>query len=214
MPRDVRTRRLTRPSSADERGSGAGVAPPTLVSLLAHTTRLVDLLPPLHQHALDVTGGSRSLLFEHNPRNGVMQATSGFGLDAFPTDPWAPAPNEAAIVSDAFARGAPLVVADADHDMPDLASRLRARAALLLPLGRGDDRVGMLAIGFSGAAPSSLRNEVAPMADAFLMALELTRLRQRDELQRDLRLLLHEFAQSLSATLQLAAGLDIFCQGA
>ncbi|OFW16524.1 MAG: hypothetical protein A3F69_01535 [Acidobacteria bacterium RIFCSPLOWO2_12_FULL_66_10] len=52
------------------------------------------------------------------------------------------------------------------------------------------------------------------MADAFLMALELTRLRQRDELQRDLRLLLDEFAQSLSATLQLAAGLDIFCQGA
>ena len=87
MPQDARTRRLTRPSSAAERSSGAGVAPPTLVSLLAHTTRLVDLLPPLHQHALDVTGGSRLLLFEHNPRNGVLQATSGFGLDAFPTEP-------------------------------------------------------------------------------------------------------------------------------
>jgi two-component system NtrC family sensor kinase len=72
----------------------------------------------------------------------------------------------------------------------------------------------MVTIGFSGAAPSALRNEVAPMADAFLMAIELTRLRQRDELQRDLRLLLDEFSQSLSATLQLAAGLDIFCHGA
>ncbi|HEY3044593.1 MAG TPA: ATP-binding protein [Vicinamibacterales bacterium] len=214
MPEDARTWRTSRPSSADERSGGTGVAPPTLVSLLAHTKRLVDLLPPLHQHALDVTGGSRLLLFEHNPRNGVMQATSGFGLDAFPTEPWAPAPDEAAIVSDAFARGTPLVVTDADRDMPDLASRLHSRAALLLPLGSGDNRIGMVAIGFAGAAPSALRNDVAPMADAFLMAIELTRLRQRDELQRDLRLLLDEFSQSLSATLQLAAGLDIFCHGA
>ena len=72
----------------------------------------------------------------------------------------------------------------------------------------------MVAIGFSGAPPASLGTDVAPMADAFLMALELARLRQRDELQRDLRLLLDEFAQSLSATLQLTAGLDIFCHGA
>src|SRR5712691_1825569 len=214
MPRDAHSRRMTRPSSAEERSGRAGVAPLTLVSLLTHTTRLVDLLPPLHQHALDVTGGSRLLLFEHNPRNGVLQATSGFGLDALPTEPWMPAPDEAAIVSDAFTRGTPIVVTDADRDMPELASRLHARAALLLPLGRGDDRIGMVAIGFSGAAPSSLRNDVAPLADAFLMAIELARLRQRDQLQRDLRLLLDEFSQSLSATLQLAAGLDIFCHGA
>src|SRR5437763_3803985 len=214
MAQDVRTRRLSGPSSAGERSIGTGVAAPTLVSLLAHRTRLVDLLPRLHQHALDGTGGSRLLLFEYNPRNGVMQATSGFGLDAFPTDPWGPAPHEAAIVSDAFVRGTPLVVSDADRDMPDLASRLHARAMLLLPLGRPDNRIGIVAIGFNGAAPSSLRHEVAAMADAFLMAIELTRLRQRDQLQRDLRMLLDEFSQSLSATLQLAAGLDIFCHGA
>src|SRR5436305_14265222 len=117
MPHDVPTRRLRGPSSADERSSGTAVVAPTLVSLLAHRTRLVDLLPPLHQHALDVTGGSRLLLFEYNPRNGAMQATSGFGLDAFPTEPWDPPPHETAIVSDAFARGTPLVLADAARDM-------------------------------------------------------------------------------------------------
>jgi PAS domain S-box-containing protein len=187
---------------------------PSLVSLLAHTPRLVDLLPQLHQHALDVTGGSRSLLFEHNHRNGAMQATSGFGLDALPTDPWTPTPHEAAIVSDAFARGTPLVLTDADREAPDLASRLHARAALLLPLVRADERIGMLAIGYAGAPPASLGSDVAPMADAFLMALELARLRRRDQVQADLRLLLDEFAQSLSVTLQLTAGLDIFCHGA
>ena len=59
-----------------------------------------------------------------------MQATSGFGLDALPTEPWVPAPDEAAIVSDAFARRAPLVVADADrrHARPRVASA-RARGA-------------------------------------------------------------------------------------
>jgi len=185
-----------------------------LVSLLANTERLVDLLPSLHQHAIDVTGGSSLLLFEHNPRNGVLQATSGFGLDAFPADPWIPAPNEAMIVSGAFTRGTALVVADADRDMPDLASRLGTRAALLLPLVRADDRLGVVAIGFSGPAPSSLGPDVAPVADAYLLAIELARLRQRDQLQRDLRLLLDEFAQSISATLQLTSGLDIFCHGA
>jgi PAS domain S-box-containing protein len=219
MIRDAYSWRPGRPSGAEappDGRTGARSATPTrpLVSLLAHTRRLVDLLPPLHQHALDVTGGARSLLFEHNPRNGAMQATSGFGLDTLPTDPWAPAPDEAALVSDAFRRGAPLLVADADRDMPDLASRLAARAALLLPLATAGERIGMVAIGFAGPAPASLGNDVAAMADAFLTAIELTRLRQRDDLQRDLRLLLDEFSQSLSTTLQLSAGLDIFCHGA
>src|SRR5262249_27731338 len=42
----------------------------------------------------------------------------------------------------------------------------------------------------------------------------LFHLRQSDELERDVRTLLDEFSASLSATLNLAAGLDIFCHGA
>jgi PAS domain S-box-containing protein len=189
------------------------MAAPSLISLLAHTRRLVDLLPPLHQQALQVTGGSRSLLFEHNPRNGCMQATSGFGLDELPSEPWAPGPDEAAIVSAAFARGMPVTVMDLGRSMPDLASRLKTPAALLLPLGRADEPVGVVAVGLAGAAVTSAE-DVMPVSDAFLTAIELTRLRRRDQLQRDLRTLLDEFAQSLSATLQLATGLDIFCHGA
>jgi len=99
-------------------------------------------LPELHQHALDVTGGSCSLLFQHNPRSGGLQATSGFALDVLRTDPWLPGPDEAALVAEAFARGVPTLVADADRQAPDLASRLNAHAALLLPLARGSERVG------------------------------------------------------------------------
>src|SRR5262249_62343382 len=44
--------------------------------------------------------------------------------------------------------------------------------------------------------------------------LRLGPFRQREELQRDVRELLDEFGASLAATLNLAAGLDIFCYGA
>ena len=202
------------PSSHEgNQGPTAEAASPPLVSILAHKKRLVDLLPPLHRQALDVTDGNRSLLFVHNPRDGSLQAMSGFGLDASPTDPWAPAADERAIVAVAFARGTPLVITDADRDMPDLASRLGARAAVLLPLASGNERIGMVTIGFSNRAPASLGDDVPAVADAFLPAIEIARLRQRDELQRDLRLLLDEFTRSLSGTLQLAVGLDVFCHG-
>ena len=127
---------MTRPAPGPATG-GTGTAPRPLMSLLAHSTTPTDLLPHLHQHALDVTGGSRSLLFQHNPRNGALQATSGFGLDALRTDPWLPGPDEATLVADAFSRGVPTLVTDAHRQTPDLAGRLDARAALLLPLVRG-----------------------------------------------------------------------------
>jgi hypothetical protein len=172
------------------------------------------LLPHLHQHALDVTGGSCSLLFQQNPRNGALQATSGFGLDALP-EAWQPGPEEASCVAEAFERRKPTIVADAPRQTPDLASRLNARTALLLPLLRGTERVGLLAIGFAVAPPAlDIANDAAEAGDAFMAALELIRLRQAEEMQRDVRELLDEFSASLSATLNLTGGLDIFCHGA
>ena len=194
---------------------GADLAAPPLVSLLAGTSRLIDALPQLHQYAIDATGGSCSLLFEHNPRNGVMQATSGYGLDALQADPWIPGPGEAMLVNGAFGRHAATLVADADRQAPDLASRLGTCSALLVPLVQDAERIGMLAIGFlEPPVATAAWGDGSEVADAFVTALELFRLRQRDELQRDLRELIAEFSSSLSATLNLAAGLEIFCHGA
>ena len=47
-----------------------------------------------------------------------------------------------------------------------------------------------------------------------MTALELFRLRQNEEVQRDLRELLNEFELALGATLNLSAGLEIICLGA
>ncbi len=187
--------------------------PRPLASLFAHSAKATDLLPHLHQHALDLTGGVCSLLFQHDPRQPGLQATSGFGLDALRTDPWTPGADEAAVVADAFARRAPVAVADAARQTPDLANRLGTRAALLLPLQRGSERIGLLAVGFQ-AAPGAVDERAVEAADTFLAALELLHHRQASDMQRDVRELLDEFTTSLSATLNLAAGLDVFCFGA
>ncbi len=203
MPRETRNR----PASS--------TASRPLASLLAHSTTPNELLPHLHQHALDVTRGSCSLLFQHNPRTGGLQATSGFGLDTLRTDPWLPGPDEATLVADAFARRVPTLVADTTRQTPDLAARLETGAALLLPLVRRGERVGLLVVGFDHPpSAADVDGDVVEAADLFMTALELFHLRQGEELQRDVRALLEEFTASLSATLNLAAGLDIFCHGA
>src|SRR5262245_38933210 len=101
MSRNTQTRRLTRPVSRATTGGPerrtVGADPTSLVSLLTRTPRLLDLLPQLHQLALDAAGGTRSLLFERDARSGVMQATSACGLDVLRTDPWVPEPEEAAV---------------------------------------------------------------------------------------------------------------------
>jgi PAS domain S-box-containing protein len=186
-----------------------------LASLLAHSLKATDLLPQLHQHALDVTGGTCSLLFQRNPRNDTLQPTSAFGLDAFRMDAWLPDPPESAIVRDAFVRRRPLLVQDAPRQMPDLAGRLATRTALLVPLVRAGQRLGVVGIGLPSPPPGTdLEHRGVEVGDAFITALDLIHLRQAEEMQRDVRELLDEFTAGLASTLNLAAGLDIFCFGA
>src|SRR5436305_10265639 len=154
MPPDVRSTGSLRPAAATD------TAPRALVSLLAGAGRPADVLPHLHLHAVERVGGRCAILFRHNPRNGVLQATSGFSLDALRTDPWQPLGDEAAIVQNAFKDGAPVLVSEADRRMPDLAGRLGTASALLFPLARDADRVGLLAVGFEHA-PMSLPDDVA-----------------------------------------------------
>jgi signal transduction histidine kinase len=217
MSRETRTGRLTHPASSMRAGApGDAVAvAPSLLALLAGRSGLVDLLPHLHQHAIDVTGGVCTLLFEHNPRNGSLHATSGYGLDELRTDPWIPGPAEASIVARTFATREPTFVADVAREMPDLGARLGTPSARLVPLARGDERIGLLAVGYRQPLDSApMSADASTAADAFLTALELNRLRLRDELQRDLRDLIDDFSAGISATMNLTAGLEIFCLGA
>src|SRR5262245_51589403 len=97
MPRDkIRT--------ADQEPPAASARPASRspFSLLASAGRPGDLLPHLHFYAVERVGGRGAILFRHNPRNGVLQATSGFNLEMLRTDPWQPLGEEAIIVQSAF----------------------------------------------------------------------------------------------------------------
>ncbi len=100
----------------------------------------------------------------------------------------------------AFDRRAPTLVTDATRQTPDLAARLGTTSALLVPLTRGGERLGLLAVGFAAPPAASDIGETLEAGDAFVTALELMRLRQGVDLQRDVRDLLGEFSASLSAT--------------
>src|SRR5262245_57461535 len=167
MSRNTSTSRLTPPSGQIPARTQDPTSLP-LISLLAQSARPTDVLPRLHQFALQVTGGSCSLLFEHNPRNAVLQATSAYSLDELVTDPWVPSDAEAALVSEAFVRRAPTFVSDVVHQMPDLSERLKTPAALLVPLVRGSERSGLLVIGFTNAPDADVVSHgVADVPDIF-----------------------------------------------
>jgi len=218
MPRDERYERRA-PSSTrlTQPGPGAGTVPApaaSLVSLLANAGRPTDVLSHLHLQAVERTGGRWSILVEQNPRDGTFQATSAFKLETLRTDPWEPDGEELAIVNAIFDGGLPVFIGDVESRLPDLAARVGPGAVLLLPLTRAGVRVGLLVIGVDSLPASDAPEDAVEIADAFVAALELVQLRQRTVLLQDLRALLQEFSDGLSATLSLAAGLDIFCHGA
>jgi two-component system NtrC family sensor kinase len=186
-----------------------------LISRLAHAARLTDVLPDLHQHALQVTGGSCTLLFEHNPRSGLLHSTSGYAVDELNTDAWHASDAEDALIAATFARGSQTLVVDLPRQMPDLALRINTPSALLLPIARGDVRIAILVVGFDRAPEVRRVTEgLEELRDMFLTALEICRLRRHEALQRDLRELLEELAAMLATSMQLDRALEYLCQRA
>src|SRR5262245_8983126 len=117
MPGHVRTGR------ADHVASAVSAGVPTarsLISLLARSPEPNELLSALHEHALEVTGGVCSILFQHNPRNGLLHATSGSGLDSLRVEAWTPDSAEASLIDSKFDGQSAVLVADADRLAPDL----------------------------------------------------------------------------------------------
>jgi signal transduction histidine kinase len=183
--------------------------------VLAHASRPGEVLPRLHQRALDITGGSCSLLFERNPRTAILQATSALGVDGFGTEPWHPGPDENAVIREAFRRRQPTLVGALEHHMPELAIRLASPSALLFPLVRRHEQVGLLVVGFKASPQSGvLPSGAAEISDGFLTTLELFRSRHNDRLFSGVRELLDELVSGLPSTLNLSAALDRLCEQA
>ena len=187
--RSTRTGRLSPISAAPGCGDGPP-RHPAAGTLLARATRWRRCCPSCISMCSTMTGGVCSLLFEHNPRTGAMQATSGYGLDALPTDPWMPAPPEA----DSWP-GVLATVADIRRGCRPTGCRSCRRGSAPRRDAAAARRGTRSASGCSRSGSPAARGRgftadgLAPIADAFVTALELFRLRRSDELQRDLRAL-------------------------
>jgi signal transduction histidine kinase len=195
--------------------NAAGVAVPSLLSLLTESHSRHAALALLHERALEIARGQCSLLFELNPASGHLQATSGAGIEALNAEAWTPSRDEDRFVAEAFTSRAPLRVADLPEQMPLLHAHLDTDAAVLVPLLADARRVGMLAIGIpphAHAAADAIENSDIPAG--FVLALELARLRQREELGHEVRDLLDAFADRMSSSLDLAAALEPLCTAA
>lgn len=192
--------------------SAARVAAHSLLTLLAEGGSRHAALALLHERALQVTAGTSSLLFEPHPASGLMQATSGSGLEALPTEPWRPRGDEATLIADAFAGRRATSVTDLAENMPLLYERLGTDRAILLPLMKESQRVGLLTVGLPAGSVHDLADVIASDVPAgFLIALELARLRQREDFEHDVRELLNAFSATLSSTLDLAGALEPLC---
>lgn len=187
----------------------------TLARVLARHARMADLLPHLHEYAVETAAGRASVLLQVHPRTGQLHPTSAFGLEYLPTSPWLTDGDAARIARQAMQVDAAAWLRDLPSQFPELAGRLQTRHALCVPLTGLDTALGVLVLGMDTESPLlDIAARLAPVADAFVLALERQRLQRDADLQRELRALMHDFSERVSATLALRPGLEIFCDGA
>ncbi len=60
----------------------------SLFQALTATDRLSELLPVLYQHAVTAVGGRSCILFQFARTGGTLQATSAYGVEHLPSQPW------------------------------------------------------------------------------------------------------------------------------
>jgi C4-dicarboxylate-specific signal transduction histidine kinase len=186
-----------------------------LARVLARHARMADLLPHLHEYAVDSAQGRCSVLLQTNPRTALLHPTSAFGLDYLPTSPWLTESDDVRLAETAIGSDGPVVARNLRSRHPELAQHLGTRHAVLLPLVGLEEPLGIVVIGVD-TEPSTrgLEDTFTPVADAFVLALERNRLQRDADLQRDVRVLLQDFSQRVSSAFNVRAGLEIFCDGA
>src|SRR5205807_9412673 len=130
----------------------------SLLEALSTTDRLSELLPLLHQQAIDAVGGRSSIVFQFDPTGEWLQATSAFGIDGLPTEPWL---ASGGLVPHALFRdGRPMLVGDLARSVRGVADCLNTSSAVLVPLVHVDGRIGVLAIGCDGTPGADLLRDV------------------------------------------------------
>jgi signal transduction histidine kinase len=186
----------------------------TLVEALAATDQLGELLPVLHYRALAAVRGHSSILFQFDRAREWLRATSAFGVDQLPLDPW----PGSALPKSLFDEGKPIFVQELSRAARELGHELghdlRASEAVLVPLKHLRDPVGVLAVGCEESVSETQLSEIASVGHALMLAIDRARAARDVDLQVGLRNLLQDFSRTVSSSLILAPALETLCAGA
>ncbi len=180
-----------------------------LFQALTTTDRLNDLLPLLHHHAILAVKGSGSILFQFSRSGEALRATSAFGVDHLPPDPW----PVRQVPDSLFHDGRPLFVPDLQRVVRGVSQYLDSASAVVVPVAYMDDSLGILIVGSKSAPSPEQMRDVGSVGHAFAIVLERTRVASESDLQFQLRNLLQQFSRTVSAK-TMSAGLDTLCAGA
>jgi PAS domain S-box-containing protein len=181
----------------------------SLFQALTATDRLSDLLPVLHHHAVSAVEGRSSILFQFARSGDTLQATSAFGVDHLPADPW-----PAEMLPEALFRDEkPQFVTDISRLLLGGPDHLGTLPAVLVPLAQMQDPMGVLVLGCEKLPSLQQLSEAASVGHAFALALHRAHARSETDLQIELRELLQTFSRDVSS-MTLSAGLEAICIGA
>ena len=180
-----------------------------LLQALTATDRLGDLLPVLHHNAVSAVEGRSSILFQYARSGDTLQATSAFGVDHLPPQPW-PARMVPATL---FRDGKPIFIADVSRAIRGAPEYLGTLPAVLVPLAQMQNPAGVLVVGCEKLPSAAQMNQAASVGHAFTLALDRAHTAAEADLQSELRDLLQAFSRDVSST-TLSAGLEMLCSGA
>ena len=184
----------------------------TLLRALAASDRLSDLLPLLHRQAVEAVQGRTAILFQFGPTGEWLQATSAYGVDRLPTEPWLA--SGGMVPPALFRDGRPIFVQNLARSVRGVTEYLGTPSAVLVGLAQVHGRIGVLAVGCSEMPAEERLQDVAAVGDAFALALERNRGARDADLQMDLRALLQDFSHAVGSSLNPAPGLEALCAGA
>jgi PAS domain S-box-containing protein len=180
----------------------------SLFQALTATDRLSDLLPVLHHHAVSAVEGRSSILFQFARSGDTLQATSAFGVEHLPPDPWPVDMVPQALFLDETAQ----FVVDISRFIPGGPEYLGTLPAVLVPLAQMQNPMGVLMIGCEKLPSAQQLSEAASVGHAFALALDRAHARGEADLQIELGELLRTFSRDVSS-MTMSAGLEVICIG-